>query len=79
MKWGRDEVAEKLADGLEAVNLESGGGIWKWDVDRYRRILDGERERERERMRAGGSGMNGLKSSLMMRRDSGFLVEGVSV
>ncbi|KAB8290220.1 hypothetical protein EYC80_011089 [Monilinia laxa] len=74
----RDEVAERLARGLEGLNLESGGGLWKWDGERYRGMLEKEKENEneKERMKTGGSGMDETKSPLMTRWDSGVIVGG---
>lgn len=68
----RDEVAETLARGLKGLNLQSGGGIWKWDGERYRGMLD----KEKERMKTGGSGMDETKSPFVTRWDSGVVVGG---
>ncbi|ESZ96835.1 hypothetical protein SBOR_2756 [Sclerotinia borealis F-4128] len=82
---GRDEVKEGLVRGLDAeaegVGLQSGGGSWKWSGERYRGLLEGEekKEREKERMRTGVSGIDGMKSPLVTRWDSGVMVEEVSV
>ncbi|QSZ32851.1 hypothetical protein DSL72_002431 [Monilinia vaccinii-corymbosi] len=68
VKRGRDEVAEGLARGLKRVNLESGGGVWMWDEERYRRMLD--KEAEEEGIRVEGDGM---KSLLVTTWDSGVM------
>ncbi|EDN94526.1 hypothetical protein SS1G_10400 [Sclerotinia sclerotiorum 1980 UF-70] len=68
VKRGRDEVAERLANGLEGLKLDSGAGMWKWDIDRYRAMDVGFKER----MRLGDSKMdaavNGMRGPLVAAR-----------
>lgn len=71
VKRGRDEVAERLANGLEGLSLESGGGIWKWDEERYRAM----ERRNTEQMRR----TDDVKNPLVTRWESGVLVTEVSV
>ncbi|CAD6442514.1 243d0957-300a-475c-a533-84e2b9f690be [Sclerotinia trifoliorum] len=73
VKRGRDEVAERLANGLEGLDLDSGAGIWKWDIDRYRAIEVGSKGR----MRVGDSKMdagNGMRGPLVSSRNLGVMV-----
>ncbi|KAM0125303.1 hypothetical protein ACHAP3_009831 [Botrytis cinerea] len=71
VKRGRDEVAERLANGLEGLSLESGGGIWKWDKERYRAM----ERRDTEQMRR----TDDVKNPLVTRWESGVMVTEVSV
>ncbi|TGO20414.1 hypothetical protein BPAE_0297g00030 [Botrytis paeoniae] len=71
VKVGRDEVAERLANGLKGLSLESRGGIWKWDKERYMAMESENTERMRR--------SDDMKNPLVTRWESGVMVTEVTI